>query len=474
MTTRQPEVLDATLVDIADLIASGGCSSVEVTEAALVRARVQQPRLNCFIRLDEQRALDQARAADLARAAGSALGPLHGVPLAHKDMYYEAGQVTNCASRVRRGFIPTTTSTLLKRINDAGAINLGTLIMTEFALGPTGHNAIWGDCRNPWNLAHITCGSSSGSGAAVAARIVYGSLGSDTGGSTRLPAAANGVVGIKPTYSRLSRANCMGLSFSTDTPGPLARTARDCARIFGVVAGHDVMDPTSSRHSVPDYEAATHLGIEGIRIGVPENYFFDHVAVDVAKALQEALSTLEVLGAKLIRIQVPDPAPLAELSRAVVYSEASTIHGEWLRERGEDYSPQVRVRASTGTMIPASVYLEALHLRPKLLYEFVDSVFRRCDVLFTPALSIPVPTLADTAIGDGASMWQVISILVHCTAPFNYLGLPAISVPAGFTDNGLPASLQIVGRPFAEAQLFRVASAYQNGTDWHVRAPPNN
>jgi aspartyl-tRNA(Asn)/glutamyl-tRNA(Gln) amidotransferase subunit A len=344
-------------------------------------------------------------------------------------------------------------------------------MMNEFALGPTGHNATWGDCHNAWNPANIPGGSSSGSGAAVAARIVYGALGSDTGGSIRIPAAANGIVGVKPTYSRLSRAHCMPLSHSLDTPGPLARTARDCARLLKTIAAYDPDDPGSSRRSVPDYEGATQRDIVGVRVGIPENYFFDHVTSDVGLAIQTAISTLESLGAVLVRLKVPSPEPLSEFSRVLAYSEASAIHGTWLRERAEEYSAQVRVRAMIGSVIPASIYIEALHLRPGLLREFVTEVFERCDVLLTPTLSIPVPTLAETDVGSGESMWRVLSLLVHCTAPFNYLGLPAISVPAGFTTNGLPASLQLVARPFAETMLFRVAGAYQNASDWHERSP---
>ena len=465
------DVLDATLVEIAARIAAGEVTSVEVTERALARARSLQSRLNCFVRLDEDSARSQAQAADAARAAGQALGPLHGIPLAHKDLYYMAGKAAHCGSRVRRGEVATTTSPLLVRLEAAGSINLGTLMMNEFALGPTGHNATWGDCHNAWDPENIPGGSSSGSGSALAARIIYGTLGSDTGGSIRIPAAANGVVGIKPTYSRLSRAHSMALSHSLDTPGPLARTARDCARLLQVIAGFDPDDPSTSRRRVPDYEGATQRDIVGVRVGIPENYFFDHVSSDVGQAIEAAISTLQSLGAVPVRLRVPSPEPLAELSRVLAYSEAAAIHGTWLRERANEYSAQVRVRAMTGAVIPAPIYIEALHRRPGLLREFVTEVFDRCDVLITPTLSIPVPTLVETDVGSGESMWRVLSLLVHCTAPFNYLGLPAMSVPAGFTKNGLPAGLQLVARPFAETSLFRVAGAYQGASDWHRRGP---
>ncbi len=463
--------LDRPLVEVAAELAAGSYTSSELTEAALVRARALQPKVNCFIAIEEDAALEGARAADRARASGQSLGSLHGVPLAHKDMYYMAGRVTDCGSAVRRGFVPAITATVHRRMAAAGAVNIGRLNMTEFALGPTGHNAIWGDCRNPWNTAYIPGGSSSGSGAAVAARIVFASLGSDTGGSTRLPASVNGLVGLKPTYSLISRYGSMGLSFSIDTPGPVARTVADLARLLQVLAGVDPLDPTTSQRTVPDYEAALKGGIRSQRIGVPTNYFGEQVAPDVQVALDAALAVLRDCGATIVPVEVPLAEHLAELSRAVLYPEAATLHNHWLRTRPQDYSPQVRVRAATGLAIPAAVYLEAVQIRPRVLRHFVERVFAACDVLFTPTLAIPVPTLDETRVGGGETLWRIIGQLVRCTAPFNYLGVPALSVPCGFDANGLPVGFQLVGRPFSEARLLRVAAAYQAQTDWHRRAP---
>jgi aspartyl-tRNA(Asn)/glutamyl-tRNA(Gln) amidotransferase subunit A len=469
LSTTSP--LDLPLTSAAALIREGRLSSVELTRLALERAKVRQQALNCFIAIDETDALAQAAAADAALAVGRLLGPLHGVPLAHKDMYYTAGRLTECGSKIRRGFRPDVTATLLARMSAAGAVTIGRLNLTEFALGPTGHNAHWGDCRNPWNVEHIACGSSSGCGAAVAARVVYASLGSDTGGSTRLPACANGVVGLKPTYSLLSRFGSMGLSYSIDTPGPLARTAEDLAQLLQVMAGFDAADPTSAMRTVPNYVGSLSKSLRGLRIGVPERYFYDHVTSDVGAALDDALGMLTSNGATVVRVPTPHAEHLSELSRAVVYSEASALHAHWLRTQPGYYSPQVRLRAATGLAIPASAYLEALQVRPRVLTEFVDAAFAHCDVLFTPTLSIPVPTLQETGVGGGEGMWRVIAKLVHCTAPFNYLGLPVVSVPAGFAANGLPVGFQLVGRPFAEARLLAAAHAYQCVTDWHTRVP---
>ena len=245
------------LVDVAAAIANGETTSRAVTEACIARIERVAPKLNCFISFNPEGALDAADAADAQLAAGKPIGSLHGVPLAHKDMYYREGVVTTCGSKIRSDFRPDHTATALTRLSAQGALHLGGLNMSEFATGPTGHNTHYGAARNPWNPDYVTCGSSSGSGSATGGRLVFGALGSDTGGSIRLPATACGLVGIKPTQTRVSRYGAMGLSFSLDNVGPLTRTVRDCARMLGIIAGHDPLDPTSSRHPVADYEAAT-------------------------------------------------------------------------------------------------------------------------------------------------------------------------------------------------------------------------
>jgi aspartyl-tRNA(Asn)/glutamyl-tRNA(Gln) amidotransferase subunit A len=462
----------STLVEAAAALDAGVLSSEELTRECLARAHRLNGALNCFLRIEDESALAAARRADAVRAAGRRLGPLHGVPLAVKDMFYDPARETSSGSAIRRGFRGTTTATALARLQAAGAVVLGALNMTEFALGPTGHNPFYGACRNPWDPERIAGGSSSGSGAAVAARVAFGALGSDTGGSIRLPAAVNGIVGLKPTYGRVPRSGAMPLSWSIDHVGPLARTAADVARLLGVLAGRDAADPSSSARAVPDYEAALAGGVAGLRLGVAERFFFDDVEPDVARVLDEALGALERAGARRVAVAVPAAEHLTELGRAVVYAEAGALHGHWLRTRPGDYSPQVRARIATGVAIPAAVYAEALQLRAVLLERVCTEVFGSCDVLATPALAVEVPTLAATDVGGGASMWSAIARLLRCLAPFNYLGLPALSVPAGFTARGLPVGLQLVGRPFAEARLLATAAAFQGLTDWHRRAPP--
>ena len=445
----------------ARAIAAGEISSVELIGETLARIERVNPLLNCFLRVDTDQALASARIADEARASGKPLGPLHGVPVALKDMFYDPVRETSCGSRLRAGFRAPATATVVHRLNSAGAINLGALHMTEFALGPTGHNAHHGPCRNAWNPEYMSGGSSSGSGVAVAAGLVFGSLGSDTGGSVRVPAAANGVLGLKPTYGRIPRTAMMNLSWSTDHVGPIARNARDLARLYAAVAGHDPLDVSSSRRPVGDPLAALDRGIKGLRIGIPTHYYFENVAPDVDARLQAALGDLTAAGAVLVPVNVPEPSALADLSRMIVYAEAAAVHGAWLRSRADEYSPQVHARILTGLALPAPLYLEALQLRTGLLRTFVESVFGACDVMATPTLALSVPTIAQTDVGAGASMWQLLAQLVRCTAPFNYLGVPALAMPTGLDANGLPTSLQLVGRPFSENTLLRVAAAFE-------------
>ena len=460
------------LWEAAERIRTREFSSREVTAACVERIERHAGALNCFTRFDPDAALAQADAADRALAAGDAPGPLHGVPLAHKDMFYREGVVCTCGSKIRRDFVPDRTATVLARLDAAGALDIGALNLSEFAHGPTGHNAHFGACRNAWNRAHVSGGSSSGSGSAVAARLLFGALGSDTGGSVRLPAAANGIVGIKPTQTRVSRHAMMGLSFSLDNAGPLTRTVRDCARLLGIIAGHDPADPTTSLLPVPDYEAETIAPeIRGLRVGVPRNYYYDTVDPEVKALLDGSLREIEGLGAEIVEVAVPHHEQVALLQAVVQTSEAATLHAGWLAERPEDYGPQVRARIQPGLATPATWYLRALQLRPRIVADFVEQVFGACDVLHLPAIAIPVPTIEETDVGASPEFTRVIARVVRCTVPISYLTCPSIVVPAGFTGNGLPSSFQLVGRPFDEATLFRAAAAYEGATGFSDRAP---
>ena len=459
------------LTEVADCIAARELSAVEVVRAAAEKAAALQPVLNAFISLEAEQALEAAAAIDARLDRGEPVGPLAGVPLAHKDMYYREGKVTTCGSKIRRDFVADRTSTALARLEGAGAIYLGGLNMSEFAVGPFGTNVHFGTCANPWDTACSAGGSSSGSGASVAAGIVYGALGSDTGGSVRIPSALCGVAGMKPTQNRVSRYGMMPLSFSFDCAGPLARTVHDVARLMDTIAGHDPLDPTSSRRPPPKCEAACGMDVEGLRIGIPQTYFYDDLTPDVTRAMAAAQQQLANLGAQLIPVEVPDHDHMNLIWAAALAAEAATIHRRWLRERPDDYGPMVRRRIEFGLYQPATRYIEALSLRDQILRDYSEMAFAHCDVLLTPTVPFEAPLLEDIDVGDSPDMPRLVMLASRSTRPVSYLGLPALSVPCGFSDAGLPLAFQLIGRPFAEAQLCRIGDAYQGVTDWHRRTP---
>lgn len=458
------------LTELAAALAAGEITSAAAAESSLERLKRIGAGLNCIVALDETRALEAAQSADEHRRAGRRLGPLHGVPLAHKDLFYRAGRPCSGGSRIRRGFVPQATATVLSRLDAAGALDLGTLNLSEFALSPTGYNEHFGEVANPWNPEHVSGGSSSGSGAAVAARLISASLGSDTGGSIRHPAAMCGVTGLKPTWSRVSRAQVMPLSRSLDCVGPLARSARDCARLMQIIAGADAADPTASAVAVPDYEALLDGNLNGLTIAVPGNYYYDHVEPEMKSVLDESIRVLRELGAGIVTRPVPDMALANALMHLVMAAEAASIHRTWLESRPQDYAAQVRSRIEPGLYYPATRYVEALALRAKIAAEFVGSAMQGADVLHLPAVSIPAPSIAQAHRAEPEAAAELIGLVTHCTRAINYLGLPALGIPCGFV-RGLPAGFQLVGRPFSEALLLRAGDAYQRHTDWHTRLP---
>jgi len=460
-----------TLAQAASAIRTRQLSSVEATKAALARIERWQPRLNCFIAVDAEGALKQAAALDAELARGRVRGPLHGVPLAHKDMFYRAGRVSTCGSEIRRRWRASITATVLTRLDEAGAVDLGALNMSEFATGPTGHNEHFGHCRNPFNPAHITGGSSSGSGSAVAARLVYGALGSDTGGSIRLPAAACGVIGLKPTYGRVSRYGAMARAWSLDHVGPLTRTAEDCALMMAAIAGYDPNDGAISHEPVPDFTAGLADGIKGLRIGVAE---VEEAPVDreVHAAVDASLDVLRSLGAETVPVRLSHLKEWYAFADSISKCEGASIHATWLRERPQDYSNHVRTRLEAGLILPATRYIEALAARGRHLAAFLDTVMAKIDLLHCPAIPIPIPTVAETDVrGTGEAVLALVGRITQYTRPFNFLGVPTISVPCGSAGNGLPVAFQLAAKPFAEPLLLRTAHAYQGATDYHERVP---
>lgn len=467
------DLASLTLTEAADAVRTGQATAMDLLDACWKRMEALNPTLNAMIWLDREAAETAARAADQAVRDKRALGRLHGIPMAHKDMYYQAGRLSTCGSVLRKDWRPDVTATIITRMTDEGAYVFGGLNMAEFAQNPTGHNKTFGDCHNPWNPPRITGGSSSASGVSVAARFNYMALGSDTGGSIRLPASACGVTGIKGTQTRVSRFGVMPLSFSHDNVGPLARSARDCARVMAVISGHDPMDPTSAREAVPDYEAGLDGDLRGQRIGVPTNVFFDGAEGPVIAAIEQALEVLKARGASVVRLELPVMDAVATYGSIISRVEAATIHAEWMRTDPQAYGQHISGRMYPGYAIPAPYYVEALARRGPVLRAFAAGVFDKVDALVTPTIKTCIPTLADTDIDRGPPGTEHRFMAVSSnTRPFNYLGLPAVSVPCGLDPNGCPIGMQIAGRPFAEGRVLRIADAYQRDTDWHRRLPP--
>ena len=458
------------LTAVASAIADKRVSSREVTQSCLDRIARWQPHLNAFMTIEAEEVLKAADAADAALAKGGRRGVLHGVPLAHKDMYYEAGKIVTCGSRIRRDFVATTTSTALQRLKDAGTIRLGSLQMAEFAYGPTGHNAHFGPVHNPFALDRITGGSSSGSGSAVAARLTFAALGSDTGGSIRMPAHFCGVTGLKTTVGRISRAGAMPLSQSLDTVGPLARTVEDCAVLLGLMAGADPADPTAIAGSVPDYVAATAGSMKGLSIGVPSAFYVDDLDTEVANALDATIAVFEREGASVVKVDLPDQRQLTGASQLVLAVEAAAFHKRWLIERAQDYGAQVLMRLQNGLAIPGVSYLEALRWRGPALAAH-NAAVAHVDAVIAPVSPVPAPTIAESDVGNSPDAEAVIQRLTRFTRPINYLGLPSLSIPSGFTRGGLPVGMQLIGRSFDEATLLRIGAAFQRATDFHEKVP---
>jgi aspartyl-tRNA(Asn)/glutamyl-tRNA(Gln) amidotransferase subunit A len=467
--STEPALMSLTAV--AKAIADKQVSSHEVTRSCLHRIAQWQGKLNAFLTVEAEGALKAADEADAALAKGQSKGPLHGVPLAHKDMYYEAGKVVTCGSLIRRDFVATTTSTALQRLKDAGTIRLGALGMAEFAYGPTGHNYHFGAVHNPWKLGYVTGGSSSGSGSAVAARLTFAALGSDTGGSIRMPAHFCGVTGLKVTFGRISRAGAMPLSQSLDTVGPLARSAEDCALLLGLMAGPDPEDPTASSAPVADYMAATTASLKGLKIGVPSAFYVDDLDAGVAKVLDHTIAILKREGADIVKVELPDQRQLSAACQLVLAVEAAAFHKRWLIERPQDYGPQVLMRLQNGLSVPGVLYLEAMRWRGPALAAHIAAT-ANVDAVLAPVAPVAAPSIAESDVGNSPNAEAVIQRLTRFTRTINYLGLPALAIPAGFNASGLPIGMQLIGRSFDEATLLTIGAAFQRATDFHTKVPP--
>ena len=460
---------ELTLTEIAGALRRRTFSSCELTRWMLERIGRWQPIINAFVRIEEDEALAAAKKADRALARGNAKGAMYGVPLAHKDMYYVKGKVSECGSKLRKGWIAPATATVLTRLAAAGSFRIGALHMSEFAYSPTGHNSYLGPACNAWDPKCITGGSSSGSATAVAARLIPAALGSDTGGSIRLPAHFCGVTGFKPTYGRVSRANALPLSFSLDTVGPLALSAEDAGAIMGIIAGPDPLDPTTL--GAPAWNAkATRVSPKGLTIGVPVRFYVDDLEPEIASALDATIVTLRKLGTKIAKVELPDQAVVSAAALIVLAVEATSAHAPWLRTRAADYGPQVRNRLQNGLAYSAVEYLEALRWRGPALAAHLDAI-GDVDVVIAPTSRSVAPTIAATDLGGMPEAEAAIQAITRFMRPMNFLGLPSLVVPAGQSRSGLPIGMQLIGRPFGDETLIALGRAFQAASDHHRRIP---
>ena len=456
------DAADHDLAALAGAIAHGETSARDAVARALARARAWQPAINAFVAIDEEGAMRRAAEADRLRASGAPLSPLHGVPVAIKDMFDRDGRAPGCGAGPGRQSPGLPGSALVTALEDAGAIVVGALHMTEFALGLTGHNDHLGDCRNPWSPDRVTGGSSSGPAAAVAARLVPGAIGSDTGASIRIPAAWCGVTGLKPTHGLVDARGAMPMSFALDTIGPLATSARGVARLLAAIA------PAATGQPLPPAWRAGDLS--GLRIGVVGGQFSAGLDPGVAAALDAARATLGSLGARLDDVG-PAQADLARrLHRLMMAAEAAALHDTRLRRTPDSFTAEVRYRLELGRRIPASAYLSAARGRARLLRAFLDDGFGARDMLLTALVPRPAPPIERTRFGAPGFAPDLLADIPRRTQPFSYLGLPALALPCGFVD-GMPVGMQLVGRPHADAALLAIGEAFQRVTDWHRRRP---
>ena len=467
-------MVDLTTLTIAEAARRMGrqeLSPVELTQAALERISALNPRLNAFITVLADQASAAANAAEREMLSGQRRGPLHGIPIALKDLCATKGVRTTSGSKILQDYIPMEDATIASRLAEAGAILLGKLHMNEFAYGPDGDNVHYGRARNPWHLECLTGGSSSGSGAAVAASLCLGALGTDTGGSIRIPSALCGIAGIKPTYGRVSRYGITPLCWSLDHAGPMAKTVEDVALLLQAMAGHDAQDPGSAQRPVPDYAAALSGEVHGLRLGIPREYFFDMLDPEVEGAVHQAIEVMRGLGAALHQVSWPSLRYATLAALIIVLAEASAFHDAWIRARPQDYHPEIALRLKWGLLLPASAYLKAQRLRVLMCREAAQ-LWRQVDVLVTPATMMAAPHPGEMHIHIGDRQMSTREAMLRLMRPFNLTGLPAMSVPCGFTSTGLPIGLQLAGKPFDEATVLRVAHAYEQHTDWHRRQPP--
>ncbi len=453
-----------TLKGASELVRRKTVSPVELTATCLKRIEAYNPALNAFIAVTRDQAMEAARAMEAEQLRGRWRGPLHGIPIALKDNIDTAGIRTTAASELFKDRVPSADAEVVRRLKNAGAILLGKTNLHEFAYGGSSSVSYFGPVHNPWALDRIPGGSSGGSAAATATGLCFGSLGTDTAGSVRIPASYCGIVGFKPTYGRVSNRGVVPLSWTLDHVGPLCRTVEDAALMLGVVAGYDELDPSTSEVPVPDYRSPLETETSKLRLGIPQTPFFDALDQEITKAVEAAIEVLRKLTKSIDKIILPPTSiPVDEIYVTVRSVEGYAYHSQWIAESPEKYQAATRERiVRNSAEIKAPAYAQARR-ELDLLRREIKKVFTTVDLLVTPTMPSPPVLIAQAASPTAVS--------IRNTSPFDVLELPAISIPCGFTISGLPIGLQIVGAPFAETTVLALAQAYERETEWHRRHP---
>lgn len=435
-------------------------SPVEVVRAYLRRIETHDGKINAFLTLLPRQALTAARRAEQEILKGKYRGPLHGIPFAAKDLFLTKGIRTTCGSKILANFIPRQDAAVVERLASAGAVLLGKLNMHEFAYGTTSVNPHYGPVRNPWDRERITGGSSGGSAAALAASFAPLTLGTDTGGSIRIPSALCGTVGLKPTYGRVSRYGAYPLCWSLDHIGPMTRNAVDCAIALNGIAGHDPRDPASATAPVPDYTRSLFKDLKGVRIGIPDSYYFERLQGDVRNAVSKAIQELKKLGARIRSISIPGLEEAAVAAFIGLVAEGAASLEKWRRTRPQDLGKDVLSRLNVGAAATAAQYLKAMRIRRQVLENF-QRVFLQVDAIVTPQLPITAPKIGQATVAFGKTEEAVPAALTRFTRIYNLIGIPALSVPCGFSAEEMPIGLQIAGRPFDEETVLGIGCAYE-------------
>jgi aspartyl-tRNA(Asn)/glutamyl-tRNA(Gln) amidotransferase subunit A len=471
----QKELHELGLAESARLIAARKVSPVELTGAILDRMEQFGDRLAAFVSVHRDEAMQIASASESMINAGYNIGPLHGVPVAIKDNIALAGRATSAGSKILRDNIADEDAEVVRKLKSAGANLLANTNMHEFAWGATSENPHYGAVRNPWDLKRIASGSSGGSGAAVAARLVPAALGTDTGGSIRLPSGVNGISGIRPTIGRVSNRGIIPLAWSMDTCGPMARSVEDCALLLQVIAGADPHDSGTASVPVGDYMGDLDRDISGLRIGVIPDYFFKQLQPSVLKATQDALEVFKKLGAKVVEVAIEDLDANISALMTIESAEPSAFHQRWMRECPDQYGENVRFMFEQGELYLASHYIQAQRFRTILRERFLAKFADQVDLFVLPTLPFTAPVIGTAEIElEPGVVRPTLEAIMRFTGISSVTGLPALSIPSGFDHDGLPIGLQLLGRPFDEGTLFQAGHAFQKVTDYHLRQPGLN